>query len=60
MMIDAAAMIERLEAYKADFNGSLTNDNKSFVEGTIYGLDIAKAYIEGQLKHKNCEELHNM
>ena len=38
-----------IECYEA----SITEENKRFVEGVIYGLIIAKASIEGEMKYNS-------
>lgn len=35
------------------YEHSRTDENTTFVDGVIYGLTIAKASIEGVMKHEN-------
>lgn len=49
-------MIEEIKA-KIDntiecYEHSITEENKKFIKGVIYGLTIAKASIEGIMKHE--------
>lgn len=50
--IDSGIILQDIEIYKECFAGSITDENKDFVEGVIYGLVIAKAAIEGILNHQ--------
>ena len=47
-------MVERfkkaLESAENDLKASICDGNQTFVEGTIYGLDLAKALIEATAK----------
>ena len=47
--------IKSIESHIECFKGSKTEENKEFVEGVLYGLEMAKATILGAMKGKKEE-----
>lgn len=45
------AMIKSIGSYIENFEGSMTPENSTFVEGIIYGLMLAQATIAGAIEH---------
>lgn len=46
---------KRIDAYKEDMQSSICDENRTFIEGVIYGLQFAEAALEATAKAYDLE-----
>lgn len=46
-------ILEKIDNTIDCYEDSRTDENNEFVDGVIYGLTIAKASIQGAMRHEN-------
>lgn len=46
---------KRIDAYKEDMQSSICDENRTFIEGVIYGLQFAEAALDATAKAYDLE-----